>query len=108
MVRKEPRKLDSLRLYQADTTGDLNMWSSLPSRRLAVPTRSELIKARQDARAAKKQDKLSQILAQKAEEERLLAEFLARRDDAIRVEQENLELLVADWWRRNEAKAKTN
>ena len=66
-----------------------------------------MIEAKRAARDERRLQKLRETEARKAEEDRELAQFLLRRDDAIKAEQEKLERLVQEWQQRNEAKQKT-
>ena len=66
------------------------------------------MEARRLAKLEARLQKERESAAQKAEEERLLVEFLLNRDDQIRAEKDKLDLEIADWQRQNEANEKTS
>ena len=74
---------------------------------MVVPTRRELMEARRLAKLEARLQKERESAAKKAEEDRLLAEFLLNRDDQIRAEKDKLDLEIAAWQRQNDANGKT-
>ena len=74
---------------------------------MVVPTRRELMEARRLAKLEARLQKERESAAKKAEEDRLLAEFLLNRDDQIRAEKDKLDLEIAAWQRQNDANRKT-
>ena len=65
------------------------------------------MEARRLAKLEARLQKERESAAQKAEEDRALAEFLLNRDDQIRAEKEKLDLEIAAWQRQNDANGKT-
>ena len=61
-----------------------------------MPTRRELLRAKREARR-------KALEAQKAAEQRQLAEFLLNRDEAIKAEKDRLAREMAAWQKRDEA-----
>ena len=66
-----------------------------------------MIEARRLAKLEARLQKERESAAKKAEEDRLLAEFLLNRDDQIRAEKDKLDLEIAAWQRQNDANGKT-
>ena len=65
------------------------------------------MEARRLAKLEARLQKEREDAAKKAEEERVLVEFLLNRDDAIRAEKEKLDLEIAEWQRQNDTNQKT-
>ena len=65
------------------------------------------MEARRLAKLEARLQKERESAAKKAEEDRLLAEFLLNRDDQIRAEKDKLDLEIAAWQRQNDANRKT-
>ena len=65
------------------------------------------MEARRLAKLEARLQKERESAAKKAEEDRLLAEFLLNRDDQIRAEKDKLDLEIAAWQRQNDANGKT-